>query len=360
MAAALAIATATAVNGQESPDADPPDAKSPYTWTRPDVGTFTSGDFPPFVGYTNVAVLPSGAILVAVNSTAWLSQDGTEWTKVDLPAPYISGAASDEDGIVVAGWSRRGTQTWSSADGTKWSRRAVPGRDAQVTGISETTVGPVLTGQSGPVRRPRPTIWTQSEDGSWKSTIVGPGYYVRQAAVSPEGVWLAHGQEGKTSGPKRARRTTYEPKMWRSMDGEEWTVSRLPGGKPPMSLVAGPGGFVASTVGDGSLAEVWHSTDGEAWEQVFAPDLYLGALIATDEEFVALLSGAEQGSGAIATSPDGRDWTMASEPMLDGVGGGSAAVADDGRIVTARPFGEFGPNSEWQMYTWIGEPVATP
>lgn len=126
------------------------------------------------------------------------------------------------------------------------------------------------------------------------------------------------------------------PSSWRSDDGEHWSGSLLnpahdTGGDAVYSaydLADGPAGLVVAggLRPEGYLSDVvdpvfWHSTDGEAWEEIVAGDLPDGtatSVTALPDRYVAtIVDGA--GVVVLAGSPDGRQWSvLASElpPMV--------------------------------------------
>ena len=88
--------------------------------------------------YVAAGVSDSGAISV------WRSEDGLQWTRVDLEAPMISGEtwplvrlASFDTGYVLVALTSIGWQSWASNDGVVW------GQMQPINGDRFTSFGPV-------------------------------------------------------------------------------------------------------------------------------------------------------------------------------------------------------------------------
>lgn len=167
--------------------------------------------------------------------------------------------------------------------------------------------------------------------------------------------------------------------VWTSLDGASWTLAPdLPATEPiefagttMTSVVQGPAGLVAVgswTSIDYGTPRVWYSVDGEQWTSVYGPsdpdptaDAPLGfgsAVAAGGPGYVAVGTGSDDGFSVrpqVWASADGRDWTAVDSQGLTGslndviggagmlvaVGGsGSAAssfVSTDGATWTAAP-----------------------
>ncbi len=156
--------------------------------------------------------------------------------------------------------------------------------------------------------------------------------------------------------------------VWTSLDGASWTLAPdLPATKPRSesaattmtSVVQGPAGLVAVgswTSIDFGTPRIWYSVNGEQWTSVYGPsdpdpavDAPLGfgsAMAAGGPGYVAVGAVSDDGFTArpqVWTSADGRDWTAVDSLGLTGslndvIGGSGKAVAVGGNGSAATSF----------------------
>jgi serine/threonine protein kinase len=114
-------------------------------WTSPDGKTWTLHDSPVFGGFRAqemdaVARGPSGFVAVGTDRSsgetqgaAWVSRDGTSWTRVrdpalsDRPGTALTGITAVPGGFVAAGFRGAASQekdaaAWSTRDGRRWHK----------------------------------------------------------------------------------------------------------------------------------------------------------------------------------------------------------------------------------------------
>jgi hypothetical protein len=121
------------------------------------------------------------------------------------------------------------------------------------------------------------------------------------------------------------------------------------------SIVEGPSGLLAlgypygdTCGGPETLAAMWSSPDGRAWERLPMPKAFQTGSVETiaggDAGFIALGTRDRAGSQAIWTSPDGRSWTSRKLPAVSSgtLALDSVASFADGFVLLGSVLGEEG------------------
>ena len=130
-----------------------------------------------------------------------------------------------------------------------------------------------------------------------------------------------HVAQAATPEPTDVKVVTPGPRIvWRrsvDMDGTAMFAGET---VQPISMDLGVGGIVLVAQDDPSPAQVWHSTDGVAWERLSDlpgadPETRISDVVAFARGWVAHGTGAD-GSFATWTSPDGTEWKRTAESKL--------------------------------------------
>lgn len=357
-----ATSASPAVSASAGPSASAPADASRIglDWVRVPAG-------PSLVGAAMSAVAAAPGGLLAVGSlraidgnslVAWVSRDGITWQMTN-PHPGARGAWADDvvalaDGWVIVGATATGEteapRTWTSADGAAWTGRPVDGP----VGLS----WPVVAGGrivAFSIRAPiggMPTdAWSSADLADWETRpLASPGFaYLRTAISTPDGGVLATG------------RLTAEPvdvvpfplgsqTFWSSADGLDWTAT--PGGEAfDMAWIealagGGPGGYAAlgcrrdpgADPDVPSAAVAWWSADGLEWTEATVSGTLescsIERIVGVPDRWIALAQVAEGGTAVVATSEDGRAWSVPEAPfrfagtsIADVVAWGDALVA---------------------------------
>ena len=374
-AAVLAVALAGSALGQ-SPSAPPPAAASAGP-ASPGASPVATAAAPVAVGaitwkavtkgkeLTNdpavyaVGQLPDDRLVVlgstsaSSTGTAWVSADGSKWSRLKLKAP--KGSFIDDVGIigatvVMTGGASDGTGlAWTSADGSTWTD-AVP-MSGTVYSVAPTPSGLVGVGVDGAAA----TAWTTADGVTWQSVQLAPSGRALHVMHGANGTLVAAGAVTDTAG-------TDTPVVWSSLDGTTWTQTTLDGLTPGRwSLPAAastPAGFVVSLSergANGSIGHVWSSPDGSTWTETHADpagSFSAAGSVGTD----ALLIG----HGQVLRSPDGVTWTATGEPSFTGWTVRDVMQLADGRLFAAGDAGDaFGPAGS-AMATWTGTGAPAP
>lgn len=167
-------------------------------WTSPDGATWTAvaNDEPAFANAEVRAITPSddGYVAVGVVGTAqehtaavaWLSADGSRWTRIDDPS-FADGVAvavtrAPGGGLVAVGSDvqRRNAVAWSSPDGRGWTRAPdEPSRQhsggfawmTDVTAIGDELIG---VGDYQGLQRGTATSWVSRDGTHWERARSAP------------------------------------------------------------------------------------------------------------------------------------------------------------------------------------------
>lgn len=245
-----------------------------------------------------------GFLFVADGNDVWASEDGYAWQRLDdrtrdldLQAGTVLAVAVGGPGLVAVGSDNR---AWYSEDGSDWTLAEVP---APPTDTFEAQ------------GFPPPTVAMQGVVASGETLLA---WGIARSRNASDGM--------------------QETVLWTSGDGKTWAnVPDAEGIEPLRTVVAGPGGFVATDMNDFDDARaIRFSADGRSWETV---DALESRLPSYDEGLVASVAAASSGYVAVGgdgkcavepcpaavatiwTSPDGRSWSRLP-------GGGLFEVAD--------------------------------
>jgi hypothetical protein len=217
-----------------------------------------------------------GSRLIAVGyddlqSAAWYSDDfGKHWHTATgmIGAKAARTVALAPDGII---WALGEDGVWTSVtNGATWTQMHIDafpaGSDVwAVAGDGNRLVAVGLV--QGTDGYSDPAVWT-FENGSWtrvaSDVFAEPGgQFLRDVAVSPDGTWVAVGDDQETNGLL----------AFRSQDGVTWTRSTVPSGLHMETVTYLPPGDGARFVAGGQLepttggldAGIWTSVDGVSW-----------------------------------------------------------------------------------------------
>lgn len=330
-----------------------------------------------FGSVTNVAVLDvidAGDYLLAVGSTSgcavdcgaalWVSDDGLAWRRFDLAADVRGGdgmmraAAVGTAGVVVVGDTVDGGYAWHSEDGTEWTRSDLPdgtaafdvvafGSGYVATGVANHADGAVWRSLNGIdwERVPDPDrLFAGSEP--YSLIVTDAGLLATGAGLSPE---LS---EDGTPNPAFA--------AWSSTDGYLWTLNYVDTPSRPAFPYVGKGlsGGEAGYVAGGVMPPLWWSPDGQSWEASETP-LPAFDTAWTGDGWIAILYDLVDGS-LIWHSVNGTDWTPAAPAesgLFDSDGsftGLSIESVGEGLIAFGYEHATTGPTAV--LWTWnLGE-----
>lgn len=269
----------------------------------------------------------SGEGLALTEPIAQVSDLIGPWDE-DAPWTIVGSVFDPESSATVAA-------TWTSDDGRRWEAGRVPpssrGRGESMAAAVPTDRGLLAVGKIGEGPDADAAVWLQ-EDGDWKLTrpeaMAGDHEQWAFAVARGEGGILVAGGESVWG--------EVRPRLWFSPDGESWTtVDGGPGGpldatgeESVRDITAVGSGFVA--VGSRTLDSeqdgvVWHSPDGESWEQVDAPtvagDGRQELLTVTTADGMVVAGGYSehgddgQGKPFVWRSHEGVEWGAGKGPL---------------------------------------------
>ena len=307
-------------------------------WVRVAADVFANADgFGPSATNGGVTVVSGDVITEPLYltgyRTTWSTHDGTSWKESAIwsalqseyldsldVTTYGSGflAFASKDGF---GNDSPHTNVYSSADGDTWQQIAsidgVSGGDVAAAGDHL-----VLIASDANLER---SLWTSSNGNDWvRDADRSAG---RIAAIDTT---LA----GSTLGFFAIVPTDAGLNLWRSADGQAWTIATTFPGPPDFTgdaggqIVAGERGLVlaASFETDSNPSDMswgvkdmaWWSSDGTVWESVAQPPTDVTAMVAYDDGFIA---GAYAPSGGCCSGTG----------IWDGLGRGLTWVSGDGK-----------------------------
>jgi hypothetical protein len=247
------------------------------------------------------------------NGAAWVSRDLRSWTKAPHQSAFdgtafrsIAGSAA---GFVATGFSESegGSPAWFSADGLHWteiSSLALSANDTiEATGVIHAGAGFVMVGRLNNGA----AAWTSPDGQHWTlhAPLPGGDDVVLNGLVDTGHGYLSLGLGGPgvevTAGVYLSPVTP-----WMSTDGTTWRVSvSSPAlfGAEGISLVAAPGGFVA-TGSVGLNVGLWTSRDGLDWVPVAGVQLADAeqSWVVSDGRHVLLLASGQNGTRAFVSA----------------------------------------------------------
>jgi hypothetical protein len=269
---------------------------------------------------------PAG--FVAVGSTshgpaAWISADGTSWSRADEFAPPSQNLLFDVvdagDGYVALGHVDGRTAAWESADGRRWAPLDTSGILGTGRAIAARNGDVVVVGSRAP-EVGGAGAWFRPSDGAWRDAVLPvlqhqPSDLGRVASTSTG--FLALG-----------------PSLVSSPDGATWVLEGVSGSTSAVRSDAAEG--------DGRLVVV--GTDAgrpAAWAGLRPGDLVpveiagRGSMVAVAYHRGVFIAVGDGPGGAFAwTSADGRAWQPAGG-VADGAGSRMVDVATDGHRLVA-------------------------
>jgi hypothetical protein len=290
------------------------------------------------IGTTLSSIAFGNGQFVAVGSGGIIfkSDDGQRWTSLNAEGqPWLGRVIFADGKFVAVGRSGIGTGQsgiiLTSSDGKVWSRHATGGRDA-LTDIAygngrfvAVAVGfmPFLPGSFEGTEAG--VAWVSENGIDWTGPFTF-GTPVNGPAGSSPGIAYGNGRFW----------ASWRQTFCTSTEGASWRTSRLIDYAFNDKLAYGNGAFVA--VGQGYIKR---STTGDSWINVQGPNSKIA-----DVQFAPGLGlfigvGSE---GAIATSPDGAQWTArqsGAAALLNGAayGNGTLVVVGEGGAVLQASLG---------------------
>jgi hypothetical protein len=251
-----------------------------------------------------LSVASNGPVLVAVGSeggifmdaAAWVSIDGRDWNRVEVPAPADEGSSEQMEGVaaigeafVAHGWTPHlhDSVLWFSPDGYTWTRLPAsvlgdPTEEPEVEALVAAGPGLIAVGSAwhpdlgGRVG----AIWVSETGRDWTridhdDDAFGGGGSL--ASIRADGLWLA---APLGAGAVALGHVNGDWSLLRSADGYDWVRTVLDpevfqGDWGINAVVAGGPGLVAvgnvdDVPGDerDSDAAIWVSGDGLTWERI--------------------------------------------------------------------------------------------
>jgi hypothetical protein len=167
-----------------------------------------------------VAVGVVGSVQEPTGSVAWVSTDGTAWTRIDDPSfvggDAVSVAPGPSGGLIAVGYQidRSVAVAWTSADGSHWTRapdeasRKHSGGFAWMTDVVSIGDIAIAVGDVQGLQRGTAVSWVSNDGRSWRQSASAP---VQEGAefyaIAPNGTGaLAVGAFGAPD--------SYVPEVW--------------------------------------------------------------------------------------------------------------------------------------------------
>ncbi len=266
------------------------------------------------------------------NGMVFISETGTEWTRVDDPSVFdginLEAVAQAGDVMVVGGISPDITAAfYTSADGTTWDAAPVE-TSGDLEGVIPHAIAPhddgfVAVGSGltsdGSDSAETGIVWFTDAEGTWHEAVA-PEFAVSSLnnVLAVDGMIYIAGLSQIADGQS-------EPTIWTSDDdGATWTVTLLPRieemGFADVASIATSGGTWVAVGSEANSGAVWTSSDGVAWDRYqpngdeFAAEKLptrMHDVLVTDKGIVVIGAdslGAET-SRITWVSADGNNWT---------------------------------------------------
>lgn len=286
-------------------------------------------------------VVRAGPGFVAVGDTlsgslAWTSSDGVAWLATGAPeGTGMAGAVALEDGRIVAVGrdvtliEEELATAWVSADGSTWTRAEGELEGGQMIDVA--AGGPGLVGVGSAVALDAAAVWVSADGTRWERIPHVP-------AFDKAFMWsvIAGGPGLVAVGWRRAPEPSAA--VWTSMDGRDWERSPDPPGADGHQMrtisVFGDTLVAAGDRVEGGQAAVWISEDGRTWERVPHTDSFADAsingLVPAGPWLIALGGNGED--AAMWISDDGISWIPVRHEAFDGAHF-TAALHVAGRLI---------------------------
>ena len=234
-------------------------------------------------------------------------------TAIGTIGETLVAAGVTEDGVGLA---------WLSSDGSDWTRTAAPG--GVIHDLATIPTGLVAAGTD----RDSPTIWLTSEGVTWTPRTLGPTGEALRVAAAPDGSMVVAGVMTDTGATTRP---WYGPPPT-APTGRRVRCPDLPPGRWAVrALGLTPTGYVLllSDPGQGGpVGHIWSSPDGASWRETLvdaAGPLTAVGTAGTDALVI--------GHGQVLRSADGATWASTDEPSFEGWVVRDLITLADGRLV---------------------------
>jgi hypothetical protein len=247
------------------------------------------------------------------NGAAWISTDLLTWTKAPVQNAFAGtgwrSIAGGPAGFVATGYSEAegGSPAWYSSDGLHWATvagaRPSVNDTVEATGVSYADGGFVMVGRLNNDA----ASWTSVDGRRWAIHAPQPGgsNVTLEGLVNTASGFLSLGTLAEEAEGTGHTYPIVAP--WTSRDGVSWNASTA---SPALadayvtSLVAAPGGYVATGTNDVTQTGLWTSRDGLDWVAVAGVDL-VGmdqSWIVSDGQHVLLWASGPNSKAAFVTS----------------------------------------------------------
>ena len=224
----------------------------------------------------------------------WFSADGADWSQAVATAPWPArchhASVAFKDRIwILGGLSHNELEKrniylndiWSSSNGVAWTRTKAaapwPGRGHHTAVVFHDRIW-LIGGENSNGENKLSDVWSSSDGEHWVAETDAAPWGERSyhaSTVHRDRIWVVGGLpriEGRNG--RRFRND-----VWSSSDGVNWTpIAATAGWTPRMAATAVSwggqiwllGGAVSSA-SSGPQNDVWSSSDGSTWTEVFRP-----------------------------------------------------------------------------------------
>lgn len=296
-----------------------------------------------------------------LSMAAYRSGDGITWEETftfgATTGPLFSLAGSGERYAVAGDWID-GPAVFLSADGTDWQRVELPrppggAFELEAAGIADDGDTAIVFGSTqDPIT---PVAWAIADSGTATladTSSFGTNSRLTAAAVGPGGFVAALQTDPDTG--------TVLPDIWRSEDGAVWesVADLFPADTRVDGLIGGSSGYVALVAQEDDQEDftVWTSADGMDWRERATDDTVFDLLAGTSgmlyPALAAPTTGESEGTRPVAFSFGG--YWLEIPAAYDGERFLSVAVTvDERRRVVS---GISGSGSDLQPHVLVADP----
>ncbi|HEV2070262.1 MAG TPA: hypothetical protein VGR26_10745, partial [Acidimicrobiales bacterium] len=280
------LAACTSGGGEPEGTVEPDEAPGGLVWTRSEAPSLRSDRRGGTLG--DVITAPGGGFLVA----------GTVFDADGRPSPTV----------------------WSSPDGERWDATELPADDgARLWAAAAANGTTVVAGQAGADRRGPAVVYVAAPDAGFElvddPVLQQPGLVINTLAGGTGG-FLAVGARRSDPDKRTAVFHSDDGQQWRALEGADDLLAEASGSAVGAAAV-GPGGLVMVGSIDGPsgrVGVVWHSADGNTWNQTATfsgtSGVAMNTVAVLRNGFVA--AGHEEVDGLreprVWRSRDGRAW----------------------------------------------------